>query len=494
MDPEDQGHFAGSWRDRLAGRVPFDPPAAEAAIRRAYRASGLPEPRHILWAGGPQEAAQTIAFLQNPPRRVRLPALSGAFLGATGWTIIALMINQDALAGQSPLWAALISAVLAGFTVIWGGLRSFPMPAGIPVGRHGLRMVLIGLGLSLALWAYAFGLQWSGGLGTNPFFDGAGLTLAALLGASPGLLLYLRMRQAYKDLPRFLYELARPSPVARRMDRARGAAWASFHQFTPAWPDRSLLEAYRQAHWQGAALPQAQPMASDRLGGFRAMSQSGFGWIPPQVPSLVSISERPPHLDGIELASRAAGIERAAAEGLAQDFVDLAFHVDRLYPYETVALAVRPPKTVALDPEDRPHGEDGPALSWEDGTRVFAWHGQLVPPVFIEAGVPASCWQVEREPDPLRRSILIERFGLGRYLLETGAREIQRDECGRLYRLLQRRSEPIHAVRVVNHTAEPDGSFREFWLRVPPTVATAREAVAWTFDLPVGGYDPVAQS
>ena len=52
----------------------------------------------------------------------------------------------------------------------------------------------------------------------------------------------------------------------------------------------------------------------------------------------------------------------------------------------------------------------------------------------------------------------------------------------------------ILAVQVVNQTPEPDGSFREFWLRVPPTVMTARQAVAWTFGLSTADHDPVAQS
>ena len=36
-------------------------------------------------------------------------------------------------------------------------------------------------------------------------------------------------------------------------------------------------------------------------------------------------------------------------------------------------------------------------------------------------------------------------------------------------------------MEVVNATAEPDGSHRRYFLRVPPTARTAREAVGWTF-------------
>ena len=75
-------------------------------------------------------------------------------------------------------------------------------------------------------------------------------------------------------------------------------------------------------------------------------------------------------------------------------------------------------------------------------------------------------------------------------------REGQRqcDRCGALYWLDQRFDEPIVAVRVINHTPHADGSFEEFWLRVPPSMQTAREAVAWTFGLSPEEYDPVLES
>ena len=36
---------------------------------------------------------------------------------------------------------------------------------------------------------------------------------------------------------------------------------------------------------------------------------------------------------------------------------------------------------------------------------------------------------------------------------------------------------------MINGTAEPDGSFRHYVLQGPPTMRTAREAVAWTYGL-----------
>ena len=43
--------------------------------------------------------------------------------------------------------------------------------------------------------------------------------------------------------------------------------------------------------------------------------------------------------------------------------------------------------------------------------------------------------------------------------------------------------EPLVMVEVVNSTAEPDGTYKDYFLRVPPDIETARAAVAWTFDV-----------
>ena len=50
--------------------------------------------------------------------------------------------------------------------------------------------------------------------------------------------------------------------------------------------------------------------------------------------------------------------------------------------------------------------------------------------------------------------------------------------------------EPIVMIEVVNRTREPDGSFKRYWVRVPPEMGTAREAVAWTFNMPASQYAP----
>jgi len=49
-------------------------------------------------------------------------------------------------------------------------------------------------------------------------------------------------------------------------------------------------------------------------------------------------------------------------------------------------------------------------------------------------------------------------------------------------------------VKVVSATPETDSSFKDYFLRVPPGIQTAREAVAWTFGKTPDVYDPEQES
>jgi hypothetical protein len=89
---------------------------------------------------------------------------------------------------------------------------------------------------------------------------------------------------------------------------------------------------------------------------------------------------------------------------------------------------------------------------------------------------------------------MLEHFGYDRYLRDSGASQVNRDECGILWRVDLPGDEPLVMVEVVNSTPEPDGTSRTYFLRVPPWVSTAREAVAWTFGLEADEYSPLAQT
>jgi hypothetical protein len=159
-----------------------------------------------------------------------------------------------------------------------------------------------------------------------------------------------------------------------------------------------------------------------------------------------------------------------------------------------VAVLTERPRRLARDPEGRPHCATGPALAYPDGWELYAWHGVLVPRRVALAPETLTAQEIASEPDVEVRRVMLERFGAERYLLETNAEVLDEDERGILYRAELPGDEPLVMVRVRDATPDRAGERKEYWLRVPPTTRTAREAVAWTFDKRPQDYAPVVET
>jgi hypothetical protein len=140
------------------------------------------------------------------------------------------------------------------------------------------------------------------------------------------------------------------------------------------------------------------------------------------------------------------------------------------------------------------HCESGPALVYPDGWGIWAFNGVRVSQALIEHPELITCSAIDAEQNAEIRRVMIGRYGQTKYLIDSGAENIGGDDYGVLYRKDIQGDEPIVMVKVVNSTAEPDGSFKDYFLRVPPTIRTAREAVAWTFGKTADEYEPSIQT
>jgi hypothetical protein len=163
-------------------------------------------------------------------------------------------------------------------------------------------------------------------------------------------------------------------------------------------------------------------------------------------------------------------------------------------PHEKICWISERHNILRRDDRGRLHCENGPALSYPDGWSIYAIHGVRVPARIIEQPDSLTVAEIEKESNIEIRRVMIERYGQEKFLFDAGAAEIQCDDFGVLFRKELPGDEPIVMVKVVNSTPEPDGSFKDYFLRVPPTIATAREAVAWSFDVPTKNYELVQQT
>jgi hypothetical protein len=130
----------------------------------------------------------------------------------------------------------------------------------------------------------------------------------------------------------------------------------------------------------------------------------------------------------------------------------------------------------------RLHRANEPAVLWPDGSGRWYWQGIAVPAKLAASRDDLSAEQIARIDNQELRRIALERLGWQRFI-ETASAELRaQDDYGKLWSTeIRLDGERAQVVEVVNATPEPDGSYRRYFLRVPPQVRTAREAVAWTF-------------
>ncbi len=140
--------------------------------------------------------------------------------------------------------------------------------------------------------------------------------------------------------------------------------------------------------------------------------------------------------------------------------------------------------------QGRLHWDQGPAVAWPDGTRLWFWNGVEVPGHVVEDPARLTKKDILSEENVEVRRVMLERYGLQKFLVDVAAAAVHSDDFGVLYRVELPGDEPLVMVKVLNSTPEPDGTYKEYFLRVPPDIATARAAVAWTFGLRPNEYRP----
>ena len=124
-------------------------------------------------------------------------------------------------------------------------------------------------------------------------------------------------------------------------------------------------------------------------------------------------------------------------------------------------------------------------MVYADGLRRWHWRGLLVERRLIENPETITVSEIESQGNLELRRCLLERYGMDRYLSDSGANEVQRDEYGVLYR-----HRDMAFVLVENGSTEADGTRRKYVIGVDPQSRTAHEAVASTYGMTASEYAP----
>jgi hypothetical protein len=181
---------------------------------------------------------------------------------------------------------------------------------------------------------------------------------------------------------------------------------------------------------------------------------------------------------------------------------ELAQSAGWAFPHANICWVAERHHILKRDERGRLHSLAGPACAYPDGWEIYAIHGVRVPASVVERPHEITLEKIDNETNAEIRRVLIDRYRVGEeingaaaFMRDAGGERIDHDEkFGTLWRREVVDDEPIVLLEVTNATPEPGGRFKHYWLRVPPTMTSAREAAAWTFDLGPEDYAPLIET
>ena len=144
------------------------------------------------------------------------------------------------------------------------------------------------------------------------------------------------------------------------------------------------------------------------------------------------------------------------------------------WPHAEFTIVSDRPCVLERDDRGQLHCETGPAISWRDGWALHFVHGVRVTRQIVEFPETLTAQQISSERNAEVKRVMIERFGAGKYLTESGARVIDMDArtvIGGAPRCLLRTEDGMQWL------VGTDGSTRRVYhMPVPREVMTCREA------------------
>lgn len=143
------------------------------------------------------------------------------------------------------------------------------------------------------------------------------------------------------------------------------------------------------------------------------------------------------------------------------------------------------PEQLLTNGQNQPHSLTGPFVKWRDGAGIYSIDGVRVPAIVVETPEKITVARIEAERNVEVRRIMINRYGQSKFVIDSLGEIVNQDDFGTLYRKDLPGDEPLMMVKVVNSTMEPDGTFKDYFIRVDPRayggLKTAHAAVASTW-------------
>jgi hypothetical protein len=162
------------------------------------------------------------------------------------------------------------------------------------------------------------------------------------------------------------------------------------------------------------------------------------------------------------------------------------------WPHKDFVMVCNRPEFIRRDEQGRLHSDRSMSIRFRDGWGLWHWHGVEVTEQIILKPYELKAKQALEERNAEIRRVMVERIGMERFLSEAGASQIHRHDMGDLFSI-DLPGDPERVLRAVRVKDPSTGRF--YFLRVPPTVNRADDAVAWTFGFETAkNYRPLLET
>ena len=175
--------------------------------------------------------------------------------------------------------------------------------------------------------------------------------------------------------------------------------------------------------------------------------------------------------------------DEVCAVAIDRNFLDMTASAGFYWMLDGVCFASERPSKIARDSEARLHCETGHAIEYAGtGWGLTAWHGVVVPRVWIERRADLTVAEIFKETSAERRRAGCEIIGWDRVLSGIDARLLNDDgdpQIGALY------EGTIPGATKCTFLKVQCGTGRQFVIPTAPNLKTAIEAQAWIQNVPV---------
>jgi hypothetical protein len=171
--------------------------------------------------------------------------------------------------------------------------------------------------------------------------------------------------------------------------------------------------------------------------------------------------------------------------------IELSQNCGWWWPFENAVVLTERPCFISRDDQNRLHCEDRMALEYPDGWGLHVWHGVRVPSEIITSPNDIKPKDITGEQNQEIRRIMLERYGVERFLTSKAVTVLGTDNYGQLIECsaIEDDSQPARFIKVKDGSSE-----RQYFLRVPPGTKSAHEGAAWTFNMTKEEYRPLKEA